>query len=558
MKKYISLILFLFSWITYSQNSLNFRDSILLLDFDQLYDKFIEESDANKSLEIAKIYLLKAKQKKDTLQQINAYNFLSISQTNYLKEIAYLDSIILIAKSEEHKKRYKAFTLYRKGETYFHNNKYKKALDYSLEADKNFIEDSNHKFYSKLLVAIIRHKIGDYQKSIPIYHSIKNYFKNSKDDYYETAIFGLSEAYLGLKNLDSAKYYIKLGHEISLKSQTGNLPYFTYCYGELAYHQGDFQNALDSLRKSRSIFIRNEDFPNLAQTEYWLGATSKELGDTANAILHYRRLDSIFDITANIPPILRNGWEILIQDAKNKQNVNNELYYTRRLKKLDSILNEDYKYLSKNFTNKFDIPNIISKNKKEIITLESKQKKAYIIVSISIVILILVLLYLIWYKKQKIKKEHNYLKIIEQLKNPSKIKPKGNSNRLKISDEHLKRIQEGISDFEEKNLFLTKGMTSTIMANEWNTNKRYISLYINHIVDSNVPNYINTLRIKYAIKRFTSNEGNFRYWRMNAIAEELGFGSREYYVKAFKEYTGMKPNEYLERLEIDIKKQRNS
>jgi len=45
---------------------------------------------------------------------------------------------------------------------------------------------------------------------------------------------------------------------------------------------------------------------------------------------------------------------------------------------------------------------------------------------------------------------------------------------------------------------------------------------------------------------------------MSDVAKAAGFGSREYYSKAFFKYTNMKHLDYVRQLEKDYKKGRNS
>ncbi|WP_416337329.1 helix-turn-helix domain-containing protein [Galbibacter sp. EGI 63066] len=70
------------------------------------------------------------------------------------------------------------------------------------------------------------------------------------------------------------------------------------------------------------------------------------------------------------------------------------------------------------------------------------------------------------------------------------------------------------------------------LAKELNTNSTYLSKVINNSKQINFSNYINNLRIEYAIEKLTGSE-QFRAYTIQAIAEESGFGTAQSFSSSF-------------------------
>ena len=86
------------------------------------------------------------------------------------------------------------------------------------------------------------------------------------------------------------------------------------------------------------------------------------------------------------------------------------------------------------------------------------------------------------------------------------------------------------------------------MSKSFNTNSKYLSKVINTFKDKNFSNYINDLRIKYAIAELKKNP-KFRKFTIKAIAQETGFNTTEAFSKSFYKVSGIYPSFFLKQLE---------
>ncbi|MBU2974967.1 helix-turn-helix domain-containing protein [Zobellia sp. B3R18] len=534
-----------------AQDSLVNPDTLMSMTYDQLIDKMYIENDINKDLAIiySKAYLRKAKNNLDSVEIAEGYIGLAITAKKYDTAMIYMDSVIDFTQNFNTQK-YPASAYSFKSDIQYGHNKFKEALDNALIANDILKKwPVNNKTYTvKYQIGILRAIIGEHYEALKFYNASKNYFRENSHNYYEFTLFGLCESHLALKQLDSVAYYAQLGIESTQKNDKRNQMYFTYAFGELACTKGLYQKAIDSLRKSRLQFIKTKDLGNLAQNEYWLGVSKEGLGLFNSAISHFKRVDSLFDNGQKINPRLRGTWEKLIDFYKKKDCLKTELYYTKKLVKFDSIVNDDYKYLSTEINDKFDIPELVSDKEVAILGYKKNLTTWSIVVIVLACLLFLLGCIFYMYRKHKIKKLENYRLLVTKLKNEKPIDQEKEVKLLNLSPELEEKIKEGLNMFMLKQEYLKPNITVGDLAKTIGTNRKYLSQYINHVKGIKFPDYINTLRIEYALHRLQTNEGNFRVWRLNAVAKELGFSSAEYYSKAFKKHTNYKPNVYLENL----------
>jgi len=555
------LLCLLFVCRLQGQESDQKSDTLIDLDYNELLDKIysVYNTDKNLAFSYSKTYLTKARKDKDSLQVAKGYISLGMTAWEYPTAMIYMDSLINYTK-DFNTQKYPALAYSTKSDIQYGYNKYKEALDNAIKANDILKKwPSNEQTYAvKYQIAILRAIIGEHEQALQYYNVSKDFFKENSPNYYEFTLFGLCESHMALKHLDSTAYYAKLGMKYTKEQNSQSQVYFTYIFGEMAYHQGDYLNAIDSLSKSSLGFIKTNDLANLAQNEYWLGVSKERIGEAKSAILHYKKVDSLFDIGQKINLRYRGAWEKLINFYHQKGNLESELYYTKKLMKYDSIVSDDYKYLSSNIVAKYDIPELINKKEEAILAYKKNQRKGYIALIVITGLFLTGALGFFLYRKHELKKVESYKKIIERLENPQRPIKQKETKSLNFAPELELKIKEGLNKFENKEGYLQPNVTVGGIAKKIGTNRKYLSQYVNHVKEVKFPDYINALRIDYALRRFHTNEGNFKIWRMNAIAKELGFSSREYYTKAFQKHTKIKPNEYLENLMKDEKKHRNS
>ncbi|TEB41336.1 AraC family transcriptional regulator, partial [Flavobacterium circumlabens] len=76
----------------------------------------------------------------------------------------------------------------------------------------------------------------------------------------------------------------------------------------------------------------------------------------------------------------------------------------------------------------------------------------------------------------------------------------------------------------------------------------YLSKIINFYKGKNFSQYINDMRIIYAITKIKSDK-KFRMYTIKAISEEVGFSNSESFAKAFYNNTGLQPSYFIKKIE---------
>ncbi|MCK0131921.1 helix-turn-helix domain-containing protein [Flavobacteriaceae bacterium F08102] len=148
---------------------------------------------------------------------------------------------------------------------------------------------------------------------------------------------------------------------------------------------------------------------------------------------------------------------------------------------------------------------------------------------------------------KKVKKKNVVLKT--KLKEQTKCK--NNCKRdLNISEEIVERIVNELIKFEENHKYLTPNLTSFKLAKILGTNRKYLSYIIKKYRNKSLPNYINELRIDYAIKRLKEDKV-FRNYTVDAIAKEVGFLNTFSFSQAFKNKTDLNASTFIANLEKD-------
>ncbi|MCY0969705.1 helix-turn-helix domain-containing protein [Chryseobacterium wangxinyae] len=123
-----------------------------------------------------------------------------------------------------------------------------------------------------------------------------------------------------------------------------------------------------------------------------------------------------------------------------------------------------------------------------------------------------------------------------------------------ITDDTVNAILLKLNKFEKSQKFIRKDLTLTSIANELNTNTRYLSEIIKQHKGKNFNNYLNSLRIEYITNKLYEN-AVYREYKISYLAEESGFSSRVVFAKIFKQETGVTPSYFIESLKKDFAEQ---
>ena len=117
-----------------------------------------------------------------------------------------------------------------------------------------------------------------------------------------------------------------------------------------------------------------------------------------------------------------------------------------------------------------------------------------------------------------------------------------------ISPEIIESIMTRLKVFESEKKYLSQRISLNEMAKDFETNSTYLSKIINLKKGKNFSQYINDLRIDYAVEELKENT-TFRKYTIKAIANECGFKSAESFSKSFYKKHGIYPSYYLKQLQ---------
>jgi len=110
------------------------------------------------------------------------------------------------------------------------------------------------------------------------------------------------------------------------------------------------------------------------------------------------------------------------------------------------------------------------------------------------------------------------------------------------------KIKERLKAFECNRGFLEHQITLISTAKGLDTNSTYLSKVINETREKNFANYINDLRIEYAIRQLKLNP-KYRRYSIAAIASEVGFSNTKSFSRAFLKKTTKQASIFIKELE---------
>ncbi|WP_109435999.1 AraC family transcriptional regulator [Aquimarina sp. AU119] len=118
-----------------------------------------------------------------------------------------------------------------------------------------------------------------------------------------------------------------------------------------------------------------------------------------------------------------------------------------------------------------------------------------------------------------------------------------------ISEEALEHLLTQLQQFEDQKGYLTPNINAKDLAKSFGSNSSYLSIVINTYKQKSISQYINDLRIGFAIDKLQS-DATFRKYTIKAIAKDVGFNSSEIFAKKFYKNTGIYPSYFIKKLEM--------
>ncbi|CAI8739350.1 helix-turn-helix domain-containing protein [Chryseobacterium sp. IT-36CA2] len=524
------------------------------------------------SKSIADYYLKKAKSEKDATHTAEGYVMLHF-EANLPDALKYLDSLQHITQNSK-ENTYPARIYLLRGNLYFRNDNLQPALNNYILGLKYAKEKGNKRqiAMAHISIAYLNNYIGKHEETAKV---LRHYVYDAdymNEDEKKTLKLNLADAYIEINKMDSAYILIQDGLQESRKNK--DLYRYYENLGLLGYynlHSKEYQKAIGSLLECEKYFFtnNNSDKRSLHYTLLYLGKSYAGLQQKDKAVDFFRKIDSMVLKTNYIYPELRDVYTYLIDYYKENSDTEKQLYYVERFLKVDNVLDNQFRYISRELPRRYDTPEL--QQEKESITNELTKRKSLFYIVLSL-LLISHLLFINVYFKYK-KSEKNYKKIAQDLilsanerrfdrdyksepekETFSETLPIENTGNLEdrttrtISEDIAQSILKELEIFENKDQFLNKGITLGSLAKKIKTNSKYLSEMINTHKGKNFATYLNDLRIDYAISRL-ANDRKFRSYKIPFIAEELGYNNEQAFTLAFKKRTGTPLSIYLKEIE---------
>ncbi len=509
----------------------------------------------------SKIFLSKAKKENNSRKIISAFVWMGIEANNFQLNIKYSDSAISLAKKENLDNLPDLY--WGKANIYYNQKRLKEALNCYLMADecpnKSIELAENINFY----IGVIKSMQGEYLEAISIFKKCEEHPSAKKFSDYPRYLLALSENYNRINEINASNRYITKGISICNKTPNFNyyLPYFISNRGKNFYKLSQYNNSLKDLTSQLKLIKDNNDFSNYAENSFFIGECyrSKHLDD--KAVEYYKKVDSVFSKKKDIYPIMMSTYQHLIDYYKKKEDYQQVIYYSDQFIKADKVIDENYKYITSTISKKYDIQKIVAGKQAVISNLNSDKKVSSITIFLLLIFLIPLIVFL-YYKNKKRKKELAEQKLLfeEYKEREAKIKKEKENEKLQIAESKRKLKATDLDkkivayilhcfDIFEKEEWYLKEEEYTLQSLSvlWNTNQNYLSRVLNDIKNMSFTQYINTLRITYIIDKI-ENEKFYIDYTIQVLSDSCGYNNVQTFNRAFKEYTKMKPSDFINQL----------
>lgn len=560
------LLLFIFFCLSiYSQN-LKKKDSLEFFSYNQLYKRFKNNKNENKSLAAiyANSYYLLAKKDNDYVKI--AYSYVLKSELYHYTDrikLKLLDSAIAFADSGS-AKNFPENMLTRRGVTLDDQGNFKDALkDYlrALEYSK-INQNETYEYSLKHNIALIKRKLGKYEEAkillneCLIYEEGQKSKSNDKMTSYLLTLTELASVYRLNNQLDSAKAL----NQIGLKNPKNQSLRFLFDLnnGIHYYYDGKFNEAKYEIERTLPKLFdpKNHNYVenyNLMDAYFHLGKTHKYIEDKKKSIIYFKKIDSMASSKNYFIPEHRLAYVELINHYKSAKNYPYQLKYVNKLLEVDSIINNNYRFINDKLIRDFDTKELIEEKEILIKSINSKNKtfENLIIYLLSILSITFIFVYYLYKKRKRdIQRFKNIINKQSEFNKANSIlvsKKKYGKNEIGISEEIVDELSKKLDDFESNLDFLKPNVTTSNMAKKFNTNSKYISKVVHFYKKKSFSSYINDLRIEYVLNKLKT-ETKFRNYTVKAISEEIGFNNVQSFSSCFYKKTGLYPSFFIKKL----------
>ncbi|MDR0193593.1 MAG: helix-turn-helix domain-containing protein [Myroides sp.] len=521
----------------------------------------------NKKITLLKEYIAKAKREDNREELLQGYRNIML---NLPKEeaVVYSDSLLQLAFNS--KKDIEIATAYQSIATLYYTFKdYKSSLEASLLAEEYVLKtDNTYNLYKiRNSIARVKYFIGDTKEALKIFIQAEEYYANQNGINNQlgqlNSIIAISKCFIELNDWDNTHRYNQKG--LTLSTLIDNTEeraywenYFLLLEGIYYFHQNDFITAQKMLNQSLNMFIQEQDEINRHIIYLYLGKICWEQKQHDKAIEYFKKVSNLFIQKKQTNNTLREAFTLLIEYYKEEKNLEQQLVYTNQLIDVDRLLNSQYKVLENKIRSEHDSRKILETKKQLEEQIKQQETKSKVLTIASISLIILTLGYFVWNKKKTKKTLHAQSDItIPRVKEDEELENEFVINEeialeedtisvddLNINENIIAEILQKLEQFENDKLYLKQNITLKVLAEEWDTNTSYLSKIINTYKKNNFKQYLNDLRIDYAVEKLKESN-NLRSYKTDALAEYFGFNNVRSFTDAFHIRKGIKLSSYI-------------
>ncbi|QTV05281.1 helix-turn-helix domain-containing protein [Faecalibacter bovis] len=487
-------------------------------------------------------------QQKSSYEEI--YNNIENHPTN--KQIIIADSLLKNAKNANER----VYSYFYKAHIGLYSNDYHQAYENLNMADS--IIEANH--FTKEKVTALFMLNGVYQ-NLKMYAKYKDNIQEindiieqwPKDEHYLKVkagnLLSLANYYSYIKDHENALIEYKRSIEF-LEDKKMYTKTLLKAYNDLAilYGKDDLDSSIKTFSKMNDIntkYVNNKLF----SINYYLNVgvcyklkedynKSKEFLEKALALANK------YEIEFYISSI--NDQLVIIYDKLGNET------------KSDSIANIEFAKTKEVLKNKLETNNIVT-NKiinqaKQEIDNQSESKSYLIFIAGFIVCFLAAIIFILFRKKREEKRKFDQILASYNKNVASKVdmiqpieKQQSKSTNEFISKAKEEEILEALNLFEKSKKFTDSDMTISILATELNTNIKYVSYILKNYRNCNYSQYINQNRIDYLIALLIEDP-KIRKYKLDYLANLVGFSSNNRLTILFKEYKGISPSDFIHKL----------
>ncbi len=551
-----------------SQEASNIPDSLKNKSAEEIVSLINFSSTDEKERIYEKTFLYLQNKKKNTSQKYLDLGEALYVVENYKKSLTYFVKAAEIAKEIEDN-RLLFISNIKQSHCYFQSSINEKAIEAYFKAltiakeNKNI--DQEIIAYSGLIAILPLINKEDKAIDFSLYTLNlieKASFKNKKN--HVRLLTTISDAYLAKEDYDAMLVHVEKGIALAKKLdyKEGLLDLYIK-KGRLFYHKKEWSQAFEYLYKAETIIEKNNivhGFFPIINTNYHLARCFYDLKKYDEGIIYLLKTVSILKEKNLENNIVIATYNLLAKCYLETDKKDEAIHFLKKVIELkDHIQNKKNKAI--NEFNEQDSEKLLT----QISGLQGqhqidKKEVTYMLISVVIVITALFLVLIAYTKKQK-SNQLVFKKLIQQISALELEKNNATSNKkvtksVVIDDNTVEEVIKRLDRLEEQEYFLSPNSNLRSMAKKAKTNATYLSSIINSSKGKNFNDYINDLRIEYALERL-KNDKMFRSFSIKGIATELGYKSDYSFTKHFKVKTGLNPSYYIKEINKLVSEEEN-